>query len=132
MFPKTFRIPLVILLCLLLAAGSGIMAAGLMDSLFAYRSPLHDSPPAPGVALGAPLSRQVVFVLIDGLRLDTSLDTEIMPFLNSLRGQGAYGTMHSQEPSYSQPGYTVLLSGAWPEISDGPAFNNPYENIPRL
>jgi len=130
MLPKTFRIPLVILLCLILAAGSGIMAAGLMDSLFEYHSPLHDSPPAPGEALGAPLSRQVVFVLIDGLRLDTSLDSETMPFLNSLRGQGAWGTMHSQAPSYSQPGYSVLLSGAWPEFSDGPALNIPYQNIP--
>jgi len=130
MLLKTFRIPIVILFCLIIAASTGKWAVGLMDSLFSYRSPLHDSPPAPGEALGAPLSRQVVFVLIDGLRLDTSLNPEVMPFLNELRGQGAWATVHSQAPSYSQPGYTVLMSGAWPEISDGPTINIPYENIP--
>ncbi len=130
MLPKRIRIPLAILLCLILAAGAGISVIGLMDSLFAYRSPLHDSPPSPGLPLNAPLSRQVVFVLIDGLRLDTSLNPDVMPFLDTLRVQGAYSVVHSQAPSYSQPGYTVLLSGAWPEFNDGPVINIPYENIP--
>jgi len=130
MLKKNIRLSLLVLFCLILAASAGKWAVGLMDSLFAYRSPLHDAPPAPGEALGTPLSRQVVFVLIDGLRLDTSLDPEVMPFLNTLREQGAWATVHSRAPSYSQPGYTVLMSGAWPDINDGPTINIPYENIP--
>ena len=53
-----------------------------------------------------------------------------MPFLNSLRNQGASAKMHSQPPSYSEPGYTTLLTGAWPEINDGPAVNLDYADIP--
>jgi len=115
---------------LALAGGSYEWATGLMDSLFAYRSPLANHPPEPGQPLGQPLTRRVVFVLVDALRLDTSLKTEAMPFLNELRRQGAWASMHSRPPSYSQPGYTVLLTGAWPDLSDGPVINLPYEKIP--
>jgi hypothetical protein len=38
--------------------------------------------------------------------------------------------MHSRPPSYSEASYTVLLTGAWPDISDGPAMNLDYEDIP--
>lgn len=119
------------LLSLLLLAGTAYLwATSVMDSIFAYRSPLKDHPPEPGQALGQPLTRRVVFVLVDALRLDTSLKPEVMPFLNELRYQGASAIMHSRPPSYSEPGYTVLLTGAWPDLSDGPIINLPYEEIP--
>jgi hypothetical protein len=105
-------------------------ATSLMDSIYAYRSPLRELPPKAGPTLGKPITRSFVIVLIDGLRFDTSLKTDVMPFLNSLRNEGAYATMHSRPPSYSQPGYTVLLTGAWPDISDGPAMNLDYTDIP--
>ncbi|PKN84273.1 MAG: hypothetical protein CVU45_09055, partial [Chloroflexi bacterium HGW-Chloroflexi-7] len=38
--------------------------------------------------------------------------------------------MHSQPPSFSEPGYSTILTGAWPEINDGPTFNLDYEDIP--
>src|SRR5512136_2847535 len=79
-----------------------------------HLSLLHDAPPAPGAPLGAPLTRRVVFVLIDALREDTSLKPDVMPFLNELRGRSAAATIHSRPPSYSQPGYSTLLTGAWP------------------
>ena len=101
-----------------------------MDSVYAYRSLLHDAPPAPGEPLGAPLTRRVVFVLIDALREDTSLKPDVMPFLNELRGRGASATIHSRPPSYSQPGYSTLLTGAWPDVSDGPTINLDYAEIP--
>jgi hypothetical protein len=69
-------------------------------------------------------------VLVDALREDTSLDADVMPYLNELRQQAAWATMHSRPPSYSSPGYTVLFTGAWPDVSDGPALNLEYENIP--
>ena len=31
---------------------------------------------------------------------------------------------------YSEPSYSVIFTGAWPNLSDGPAFNEDYENIP--
>jgi len=101
-----------------------------MDSLHAYRSPLRDGPPSPGQPPGEPITRRAVFVLIDALRVDTSLQPDVMPFLNQLRQQGASATMHSRPPSYSAPSYSVLLIGAWPDVSDGPAMNLDYEEIP--
>jgi hypothetical protein len=80
--------------------------------------------------LGQPLTRRVVFVLIDGLRLDTSQNAEVMAYLNELRQGAAWANMHSQPPSYSETGYSVLLIGAWPDLSDGPAVNQEYDAIP--
>ncbi len=119
-----------ILGCLILAAAGYFGATSLIDSLYVYRSPLSETPPQPAQPLGQPLTQRVVFVLIDGLRLDTSLDAEVTPYLNELRQQGAWATMHSQPPSYSETGYSVLFTGAWPDISDGPAVNLDYEAIP--
>ena len=119
-----------ILGCLVIAAVGYFGATGLMDSVFNYRSQLKDTPPAPGAALGEPLTRRVVIVLIDALRTDTAANEAVMPYLNQLRGQAATATMHSQPPSYSEPGYTTILTGAWPEINDGPAVNLDYEDIP--
>lgn len=117
--------------CLLLAALAYFWATAIMDSLYAFRSPLKDNPPAPGPALGTPLTRRVVFILIDALRDDTSRNKDVMPFLNLLREQGASSTTHSRTPSYSAPGYSVLMTGAWPDISDGPAMNPAGEEPPR-
>jgi hypothetical protein len=116
--------------CLLVAGGAYFWATNLMDSLYNFRSPLHGNPPGPGQALGQPITRRVVVVLIDALRADTSLKPEVMPTLNQLRDQAAWATMHSQVPSYSEPGYSVLMTGAWPYLSDGPAMNLDYADIP--
>ena len=112
-----------------LGVGAIFLALELMDNLYSYRSPLAEKPPVPGRSFGEPFGEQVVFVLIDALRNDTSLKPEVMPTLNQLRNQGASAKMHSQTPSYSSPGYGVLLTGAWPYLSDAPAFNLDYENI---
>ncbi len=124
---KLLLLLLSIAACLVIAVGAYFWATGMMDSMYAYRSPLATQPPAPGAPLGEPLTRRVVFVLIDGLRTDTAADPQVMPFLNELRSQGASATVHSQTPSYSAPGYTVLFTGAWPEFSDGPPINLAYE-----
>lgn len=128
---RSLPILLAVLICFLSAAIAILWANGLMNSLYSYRSPLHESPPSPGEALGQPLTRQVVFVLIDALRLDTAMNPEAMPYLNQLRQQGAWAAMHSRSPSYSQAGYSSLLIGAWPDVSDGPVMNvEDFENIP--
>lgn len=120
---------LVFVLFVSIAVGAYFLALGITDSIYQFRSPLHDTPPEPGAALGEPMAR-VVFVLIDALRYDTSLKKDVMPTLNGLREMGAYARMTSQPPSYSAPGYSVLLTGAWPYLSDGPAFNLSYDDIP--
>ncbi len=123
-----------LLVCAALAAGAYFWATGLIDSLYAYRSPLKDRPPAAGAALvndpAERPSRRVVFILVDALRADTAADSQVMPYLNQLRQQAAWGEMRSRPPSYSAPGYSVLFTGAWPDVSDGPAFNLEYDDIP--
>jgi hypothetical protein len=109
-----------------LAIASYFWANGMISTLMAYRSPLANTPPAPGEALGAPMTRKVVIVLIDALRYDTSMNASVMPYLNELRTEGAaVATMHSRPPSFSAPGWATLLTGAWPDINDSQVFNPP-------
>jgi hypothetical protein len=119
-----------ILICIIVMVASYFWASGLMDSVYAYRSPLHSSPPLPGDTLSKPNTRTFVIVLIDALRYDTTLKSDVMPYLNKLRGEGASALMHSRPPSYSEPAYSVILTGAWPDLSDGPAINLDYAEIP--
>jgi hypothetical protein len=111
----------------LLVIGIYYWATNLINSAESYRSPLIKDPPALGQALGSPLTRKLVVVLIDALRYDTSTNVYVMPFLNGLRSQGASAVMHSQPPSFSAPGWATILTGAWPEINDGQLFNPPDE-----
>jgi hypothetical protein len=111
----------------LLAVGAYFWVTNLMGSAQSYRSPLANTPPVPGQALGTPLTRRLVVVLIDALRYDTSINSSVMPFLNELRAQGASASMHSQPPSFSAPGWTTILTGAWPDINDSQLFNPPDE-----
>ena len=117
-------------LTIAVAVGAYFWAMGIFSSNFAYRSPLKDNPPSPGEAIGQPVSKRVIIVLVDSLRYDTSLKEQIMPELNHLRARGASARMQSMPPSYSEPGYTTLLTGAWPELNDGPTFNLEYDAIP--
>ncbi len=116
--------------CLLIMIGAGLWSMGLMDSMFAYRSPLRNMPPAAGTRLGVTLTRRVVFVLVDALRADTAAKPDVMPFLAELRARGATATVHSRPPSYSETAYSVLFTGAWPNLSDGPVLNLDYAEIP--
>jgi hypothetical protein len=100
-----------------------------MDSLYAYRSPFKDNPVPAGEPLGKPVSRRVVAVLVDALRVDTAANRDVMPYLNQLRAKGASATMHSRAPSYSFPGWSVLMTGAWTDLSDGPAMNPEDDEI---
>ncbi len=126
----TIKGVIVLALFIGIALGAYFLATGITDSIYAYRSPLKENPPPSALPLGDPMARKVVFVLIDALRYDTSLKADIMPTLNDLRSQAANARTHSQTPSYSAPGYSVLFTGAWPYLSDGPAFNLDYEDIP--
>jgi len=118
------------LICLVVIVVSYLWATALMDSMYAYQSPLHETPPTPGEISGEANTRSVVIVLVDALRYDTSMKVEVMPFLNELRSIGASARMNSRPPTYSQPAYTVILTGAWPDLSDGPAMNLDYADIP--
>ena len=121
--PRVRWIIVSLVVLLSIAFASYTWTNAILDSMFAYRSPLKDSSPAPGAPLGQPLTSRIVLVIVDALRQDTSRRPDVMPFLGQLRGQGAWAVMHSQPPSWSQTGWTTIATGAWPEINDGPAIN---------
>ena len=126
----TLRRVLAAIVSLLVAVGAYVGATGLLGSLYDFRSPMStvpDQAAAPlGAAAAAPAqSRRVVAVLVDGLRVDTAADAATMPFLAELRARGASATMGVRTPSYSVPGWTVLMTGAWTELHGGLAMNPP-------
>jgi len=115
----------------LLAAGAYVWVTSLMDSAQVFRSPLANMPTPSGQAFVSSFTRRVVIVLIDALRVDTSTDPAVMPFLNELRTQAATATMHSRPPSFSAPAWATILTGAWPELNDSQPFNPPDANSAR-
>lgn len=121
---KTYRwIILSTLASIAIVIISYLWATSLMDSLYAFRSPFAGAAPAAGLPVGKPLSRRVVAIMVDALRVDTAANDKVMPFLNRLRAQGASAIVHSGLPSYSAPSWSVLAIGAWQDLSDGPAMN---------
>jgi hypothetical protein len=127
---KSLLIVLSSVFCVVLAVVAYFWVTGMISSNYAFRSPIKDTIPAVGEALGKASTGRVVIVLIDALRYDTSMNASVMPTLDKLRSQGAQAMMHSQVPSFSEPGYTTILTGAWPWLNDGPAFNLEYGEIP--
>ncbi len=112
-----------ILLPLLAALGYFVMMR-FQGSFEGFQSPRQGELPA--AQPSSPVVQQVVYVIVDGLRYDTSLE---MPFLNKLREEGASAKMHSTPPSYSQPAWTTLVTGASPDINGCPPLNAEYEDI---
>ncbi len=116
---KGMIVLLIILMLASIAAGAYTWVNALVNSIYGYRSPLKGTPP-PTEYISRPLTSQVVLVIIDGLRYDTSLQ---MPYLNTLREEGAHAVLLSDPPSSSLAAWTALVSGATPEVSDAPLFD---------
>jgi hypothetical protein len=100
-----------VVLALLGFGGQKIMERS-WDELVGYESLYTD--PLPEGQAGEPLTDQVVIVLQDGLRVDTSQD---LPAWNELRAQGADLTVRVGQPSLSIPSFTVINSGTYQEKS---------------
>ncbi len=118
------RLLLTVVALVLVATGCFLTATRTMDGLYAYSSPLNADPVSPGAAISQePSAGRLVLVLVDGLRVDTATDPEVMPTLDRLRDEGAFRVLHSRAPSYSAPGWAVLGTGAWPELNGGEVMN---------
>ncbi len=117
---------------LVLAGLSGLALAGLMNSMSTFRSPFRAEVLPQAAAVGEAQTERLVIVLVDALRYDTSLDAHLMPTLAELRANGASAEMLARPPSYSEPMWAVLLSGAYPEISGAPLLNLAYDELSPL
>jgi hypothetical protein len=104
-----------------LAVTSARAAFDFMPRLNLRRPPLASAPEIVGPALGPRLSRRVVLVMIDGLRLDASYGR---PFLDSLRARGVDARAAASFPSFSHPGYVAIVTGVPPR--DSGVRNNVY------
>ena len=122
---KAGSIVLSILVLFFVAAAAYRWVNALVNSIYGYRTPLKGTPPLTEVR-SRPLTSQVVLVVVDGLRYDTSFQ---MPYVNSLRQQGAQARLVSRPPSNPQTAWTTLISGAGPETNGAPAFDRSYELI---
>ncbi len=89
-----YRFLIYVLVSLVLAVGAYLWATGMVNSLFAYRSPLKDNPPSAGEKLGPLATRRLVFVLVDALRYDTTQNSAVMPIVAELRQKGVSAKMH--------------------------------------
>lgn len=121
----------VIPVLLLLWAQLGAPNLGLssFDSLSYFNSPYQGNspylrPPAE-TKPGQSITKHVVLIVVDALRVDTSKN---MPSVNALRQSGADRVAVAGQPSFSLPGWTVIGTGAWQEES-GFATNSPLNHI---
>jgi hypothetical protein len=110
------RIALLVVIPLLLAV-LGFAAQKVMerswDALVDYQPPwLPWVPLAPGQG-GEPVTDQVVIVLQDGLRLDTSQELETW---NELRAEGPDLAVRVGQPSLSIPSFAVINTGTYQEM----------------
>lgn len=112
-------------LLLVAAAVAYLWLLHIQFSMEAYRPPISTQP-RPTDHATAPLASQVVLVIIDGLRADAALG---MPTLSSLQRQGASAQSLAQPPTYSQPSWTTLVTGAWPELNGAALLNAPEAQI---
>ncbi|HEV8339364.1 MAG TPA: alkaline phosphatase family protein [bacterium] len=103
---------LVVLLLVVVGVGAQWLARVSFSSIVSYPAPVAVTlePGAPGPAL----SRRVVMVVIDGLRMDAF---QRMGLLERYRRRASLWRVWVDEPSLSFPGWTAILSGAPPEIS---------------
>ena len=115
-----------ILICSALVMTLGLACAKLADS--AWQSVVRFTPhesvqgelPAPPA-----LTERLLFVLLDGVRLDASQDMET---LRALAARGASGSLRVGVPSLSNPGRATLATGAWPEghgVTNNGSFRPP-------
>ncbi len=90
-----------------------------------YRFPAHGDFTAEEGPAGRRLARRVVVVVADGLGLD---GLTFMPFARALGAAGGLFTARTEAPSMSRVGYTVLATGAKPEVS-GVSSNSVKEPV---
>ncbi len=109
--PAAVRALAALLALLAVAGGAMLFAQAAWRSVVRYKTPYSF---AEGRQLPSPApAGRVVFIIVDGLRVDAS---RRMPFLNELRAKGADLLAAVGTPSYSRPGRMTIATGTWPEI----------------
>lgn len=103
--------------------GGALLAETAWNSVTGYQSAyaIHAQLPA-----GPPLTPRLVFVVLDGVRVDAAAG---MPHLQALAAEGSSGVAITELPSLSNPGRATLSTGAKPEVH-GVTNNARYRPVP--
>lgn len=121
----------VILLALTFSLVSINVALGTYSSWVGYKSPLIDvlGGVEPVRVGGEPIAGHVVFILLDGLRVDTLMDLSgAGGELGKLVSMGAfYPSGLANTPTYSIPGRASILTGAPPEVNG--VLSNDFKGV---
>ncbi|MGH2683724.1 MAG: alkaline phosphatase family protein [Actinomycetota bacterium] len=105
--------------------GARVFAEYQWNSFVGYDSPyLFPVPPGPETQ---PLTDEVVIIVVDGLRADVA---RTLPTFQQVAEDGSFLTGRTSQPSLSLPGWTLLTTGAPPEISG--VTTNWYEGPVRV
>ena len=116
---------LIRLLALLgLGAASLLFGVSSWESVTGYQTKHVFHADLPG---GEPLTRRVVLVVLDGIRVDVSRQ---MPFLQELEQRGAGGAARAGMPSLSNPARAAMATGGWAEVHA--VTNNGWYDAPRV
>lgn len=106
-------LPIVAALSVAVAYGAYVVAGDAWDAVVNYQSPYVDAYVEPSTAT-SPLSRRVVLVIIDGLRLDAASE---MSVLDRMGDYASDYVLTVPQPSLSYPNWTTIMSGAPPFVS---------------
>jgi hypothetical protein len=108
-----------------IGVGARVFAEYQWDRFVGYDSPyLVQISPGPETQ---PLTEEVVIIVVDGLRADVA---RTLPTFQRVAQDGSFLTARTSQPSLSLPGWTLLTSGAPPEISG--VTTNWYEGPVRV
>jgi hypothetical protein len=120
-------IGLSILVLVSVIIGMTLWVRAFQASIQSYRSPLREvdllSQPS-----ALTKTSKVVIVLISGLGYNTSTTLDL-PVFEQLKQVGASVPVESVPPTFSQPAWATLISGAPPEINDAPLLDMPFEDL---
>jgi len=107
-YAKLWILPLVLVL---VSVGTNKLARSAWDSLVQFRAPRFTVEPGGRAGL---LSRVVVLVVVDGLRLDAF---HKMEYVSSLKGEGAFFILRVGQPSLTFPCSATIGTGAWQDVT---------------
>lgn len=109
-----------VLILVLLSAAAVVTALEAWNSVTHYRTPYGFRQELPA---GTPLTERVLLIIVDGVRLDASME---MRKLQELARRGASGAVRTGVPSLSHPSRAVIVTGAWQEVN-GVTNNSRFE-----
>jgi len=108
---RYMKLWVILLILALISFGTQNLALSAWDSFVHFTPPEFEAEPG---GRAEPLTRQVVLVVVDGLRVDAF---NKMKYVSSLKEKGAYFVLKTGQPSLSYPTWATIATGAWQDVT---------------